>query len=152
MIYRNTQLSSQLQSPMQILHSWTARSQLPMYNAARKQGLGPEQLRVKSKNEQLPTHDLYIGQCVMYQNPLTKRWYPATITSLCQECRSYKIRTRDGIIYRKMQNHLKPYHPEHNKDKINNCDAWTLKSNLKQVNNKQTRPKHNVKPPVKLDL
>ena len=57
-----------------------------MSNVARKQhGLGPEQLRVKSKNEQLPTHDLYIGQSVMYQDPIAKRWYPATITSLCQE-------------------------------------------------------------------
>ena len=95
-----------------------------MSNAARKQhGLGPEQLRVKSKNEQLPTHDLHIGQSVMYQDLVTKRWYPATITSLCQEPKSYKIRTRDGIIYRKMQNHLKPYHPQHNKDKMSNWDA-----------------------------
>ena len=67
MIYRDTPLSNQLQSPMQILHSQTARSQLPISNAARKQhGLDPEQLRVKSKNEQLPTHDLHIGQSVMY--------------------------------------------------------------------------------------
>ena len=51
MIYRNTLLSSHLQSPMQILQLWTARLQLPMSNAPRKQfGLGPEQLRVKSKN------------------------------------------------------------------------------------------------------
>ena len=153
MIYRNTLLSSHLQSPMQILQSWIARSQIPMSNVARKQhGLGPEQLRVKSKNGQLPTYDLHIGQSVMYQDPVTKWWYPANITSLCQEPRSYKIRTRDGIIYRKMQNHLKPYHPQDNKDKVNNCNAQTLKSNLKQINNKQTRPKCNIKPPVKLSL
>ena len=72
-----------------------------MSNAARKQhGLGPEQLRLQSKNEQLPTHDLPVGQSVMYQDPVTKKWYPATITSLCQEPRSYKIRIRDCIIYR----------------------------------------------------
>ena len=48
MIYRNTPLSNQLQSPMQILQLQTARSQLPMSNAARKQhGLGPEQTGVK---------------------------------------------------------------------------------------------------------
>ena len=51
-----------------------------------------------------------------------------------------------------MQNHLKPYHPQQNKDKMNNWHAQTLKSNPKQINNKQTRPKHNIKPPVKLDL
>ena len=77
-----------------------------MFNTARKQfGLGPEQLRVKSKNEQLPSHDLHLGQSVMYQDPVTKQWYPATITSLCQEPRSYKVTTKDGVIYRKMQSH-----------------------------------------------
>ena len=81
-----------------------------MSNAARTQhGLGSEQLRVKSKNEQLPTCDFHIGQSVMYQNPVNRRWHPATITSLCQEPRSYKIRTEGGIIYRKTQNHLNPY-------------------------------------------
>ena len=153
MIYRNTPLSSQLQSPMQILHSQTARSQLPMSNVARNQhGLGSEQLRVKTKNEQLPTHDLHIGQSVMYHDPVTKRWYSATITSLCPETRSYRIRKKDGITYRKMQNHLKPYQLQHNKDKMNNCNTQTLKSDLKQITNKQTRPKHNIKPSVKLDL
>ena len=74
MIYRNTSLSSQLQLPTQIIQSQTARPQLPMSNVARKQlGLGSEQLRVKTKNEQLPTCDLHIGQSVMYQDPVTKR-------------------------------------------------------------------------------
>ena len=91
-----------------------------MSNAARKQhGLNSEQLRIKSKNEQLPTHDLHIDQSVMYQDPVTKRWYPATITSVCQELRGYRIRTKDGITYRKTQNHLKSYQPQHNKDKMN---------------------------------
>ena len=50
MIYRNTPLSSHLQSPMQILQSQTARSQLPMSDMAKKQfGLGREQLRVKKQ-------------------------------------------------------------------------------------------------------
>ena len=103
MIYRNTPLSSSFQLQ-------TTRSQLPMSNAARKQfGLGPEHLRVKSKNEQLPTHGLCLGQSVMNQDSMTKRWYPVTITNLCQEPRSYKVTTKDGIIYRNMQAHLKPY-------------------------------------------
>ena len=98
MIYRNTQLSSHLQSPMQILQSWTARSQLPMSNVARKQFGWGLQLRVKSKNGQLPSHDLHIGQSVMYQDYVTKRWYPAIITSLWQEPGSYKVTTKDGFI------------------------------------------------------
>ena len=52
MIYRNTPLSNKLQSPMQILQSQTAKTQLPMFNAARTQhGLGSDQLRMKSRNE-----------------------------------------------------------------------------------------------------
>ena len=45
-----------------------------MSNVARKQHrLGPEQVRVKSKHEWLPTHDLNFGQSVMYQDPVIKR-------------------------------------------------------------------------------
>ena len=48
MIYYNTPLSSNLQSPMQILQSISARSDLPMSNMARHQlGLNLEQLRSK---------------------------------------------------------------------------------------------------------
>ena len=95
MIYRNTPLSHKLQSPLQILQSQTARTQLPMSSAARiQQGLGSEQLRVSNKTEHLPTHDFHIGQSVMYLNPVNKRWYPATITSLCQEPWSYRSKQK----------------------------------------------------------
>ena len=113
MVYRNTPLSSNLQSPMQILASRSARSDLPMSNAARKQkGLDCEQLRAQHRNEQLPSHDLYLDQAIMYQDPSDKRWYPATITRLCQEPRSYIITTKEGVQYRKTQAHLKLYHPQ----------------------------------------
>ena len=63
MIYHNTPLARSLQSPMQILQSRSARSDLPMSNAAGKQlGLDPQQLRSKYKNEHLPSHDLHLGQ------------------------------------------------------------------------------------------
>ena len=102
MIYRNTPLSHKLKSPMQILQSRSNRTQLPMSNTARRQqGLGSEQLRVTNKNEHLPTHDYHIGQSVMYLNPINNRWYSARIRGLCQEPRSYKIETDDGIIYQK---------------------------------------------------
>ena len=65
MIYCNTPLTSNLQSPMQILQNRVARSQLPMSNSARRQlGLEAEQVRTKTKNENLPLHDLYLGQDV----------------------------------------------------------------------------------------
>ena len=102
MIYCNTPLSSNLQSPMQILQSRSASSDLPMSSVARHQlGLNPEQLRSKYKNEHLPSHDLYLGQPVMYQDSANKRWFPATITSICSEPRSYKITTKEGVTNRK---------------------------------------------------
>ena len=98
-----------MQSPMQILQNRTARSQLPMSNSARRQlGLETEKLRIKTKNENLPSHDLHLGQDVMMQDPTSKRWSPAVITRLCKEPRSYQVTTRDNVTYKKMQAHLKP--------------------------------------------
>ena len=113
MIYHNMPLTSNLQSPMQILQNRVARSQLPMSNSARRQlGLEAEKVRTKTKNENLPLHDLYIGQDVMIQDPTSKQWSPAVITKLCTEPRSYQVTTSDNVIYRKMQAHLKLYKPE----------------------------------------
>ena len=92
MAYCNTLLSNSLSSPMQILTSRSTKFGLPMSYAARKQkGLDCEDLRTHSKNDHLPLHDLHLNQTVMYQDPASKRWYPASITKLCQEPRSYII-------------------------------------------------------------
>ena len=86
MLYCNTPLSNTLWSPMQILSSRSARSDLPISNAARKQlGIDCEDLRTKYKNEHLPLHDLHIDQTIMYKYSTSKQWYPATITKLCNE-------------------------------------------------------------------
>ena len=64
MIYRNTQLSHKLQSPMQILQSRAARTRPLMSSVARiQQGLDSEQLRVNNKNVHLPAHDSYRSKC-----------------------------------------------------------------------------------------
>ena len=164
MIYCNTPLSSHLQSPMQILQSRSARSGLPMSNVARHQlGVNPEQLRSKYKNDHLPSHDLYLGQHVMYQDLTNKWWFPAIITSICSEPRIYKIKTKEGVTYRKTQSHLKPYDPQRKKSedehyKSQSSNMQTVKSYHKQYktadNPKQSylRPKRDIKPPVKLDL
>ena len=58
---------------MQILQSRNARSDLPMSNAARKQlGIQPEIVRNTDKHTALPTHDLHVGQQVMYQDSASK--------------------------------------------------------------------------------
>ena len=116
-MYRNTSLSSNLQSPMQMLQSRTVRSQLPMSNAVRQQiGLQAEKLRIKTKNEHLPLPDLCLGQNVMMQDPTSKRWSPVVITKLCNEPRSYQVITKEVLTYRKMQAHLKPYAPDDKQD------------------------------------
>ena len=157
MVYCDTPLSSSLQSPMQILASRSARSNLPMSNTARKQrGLDCKHLRTKSKNEQVPSHDLHLDQAVMYQDPNDKRWYPATITRLLQEPRSYLITTTQGVQYRKTQAHLKPYHLQ-NEDELCNQEkhkrtVLSAQNRLTATNLVQSRPKRDIKPPNRLDL
>ena len=83
MVYCNTPLSNTLWSPMQILARISTRSDYPISNAARKQlKIDCENLRTKYKNEHLPLHYLYIDQVVMYQDPTSKCWFPATIRTV----------------------------------------------------------------------
>ena len=147
---------------MQILQGRNARSDLPMSNVARKQlGIQPEVVRNSSKHAALPTHDLHVGQHVLFQDSRSKHWYPAVIESLCPEPRSYKITTRDGITYRKVQVHLKPFTPQNNNLQSNQCmpplmaqsnHMWPMKTGHKksQVNNQTqvqaSRPKGMLSP------
>ena len=109
-------LTGSFQSLMQILQSRSARSELPMSNAARKKlGLHSEEHRNINKHEHLPAHDLLVGQNVMFQDATSKWWYLVTIISLCSVPRSYNIITRDGVTNRKTQAHLKPYTPQDKK-------------------------------------
>ena len=111
MIYHNTPLASTSKSPKQMLQQRSARSQLPMSNAAgRWLGITAEQWPT-NKNQHLPSHDFHIGLEVMCQSPITRRWFPATIKALCPEPRSYQIETTEAITYRRTQNHLKPFKP-----------------------------------------
>ena len=71
MIYHNTPLTGNLQLSMQILQGRSARSDLPMSNTARIQlGILPKVFRNIDKQGKLPTHDLHVGQHVMYQDSM----------------------------------------------------------------------------------
>ena len=76
-------------------------------------GIQSEELRGRQKNQHLRTHDFSLNQTAMYQEPVSKNLYPAKITRLCDEQRSYIITTKQGVQYRKTQMHLKPYQPWH---------------------------------------
>ena len=122
MIYQNTPLTGSLQSLMQILQGRNGRSYLPMSNAARKQlGIQLEIIKNSDKHAALPTHDLNVGQHAMYQDSASKHWYQAVIDSLYSEPRDYKIITRDGIVYRKTQSHLKPFTPQNKMSQLPKC-------------------------------
>ena len=155
MIYCNMPLESTSKSPMQMLQQ-SARSQLLISNAARRQlGIAVEQLS-SNKNQHLPSHDFHIGQKVMCQNPITMRWFHTTIKALCPEPRSYQIETMEDITYRRTQNHLKPFRPhqktqggEHSKQKCSNTNRTPVNDNDKMI---QPRPNRQIKTPVKLNL
>ena len=121
-------LTGSVWSPMQILKGRNVRSNLPMSNAARKQlGIQPEVIGNNDKNAVLPTHDLHVGQHVVYQDSTSKCWYLGVIDSLCPEPWSYKITTRDGIVYRKTQSHLKPYTPQNKNLQPSQCVSLLMK-------------------------
>ena len=119
MVYRNIPISGTLQSLMQILQGRQAHTDLPLLHAAKvKMGINhaprpnAEILHAKDKSLSIPTHDIPIGQNVMYREPSDTRWYLATVIQQLPEKRSYLIKTNDNVIYRKMQVHLKPYIPK----------------------------------------
>ena len=153
MIYHNTPLASTSKSPMQMLQQRLARSQLLMSNVARRR-LGIVAEQQPKTNQHLPTHEFHIGQDVMCQSPITKRWFPVKIKALCPEPRSYQIETPEGITYRRTQNHLKPFQlcqktqtKEHHKEQ---CHKETLiQSDFTKI---LPHPKRQIKVPTKLNL
>ena len=151
-------LTSNLQSPMQILQNRVARSQLPMSNSARRQlGLEAEKVRTKTKNKSLPLQDLYLSQDIMMQDPTSKQWSQAVITRLCKEPRSYQVTTSDNVNYRKTQVHPKLYKPEiKNAQGAKSCHMWPLVKTCNKIKNNNTiailQHRRTIKAPVKLDL
>ena len=64
------------------------------------------------------------------QDPTTKRWSPVMITKLCKGPRSYQVTTKEGVNYRMMQVHLKPYTPA---DKQDQAAKQTICGHLKKL-------------------
>ena len=104
-------------------------------------------------------HDLHLQQAVMYQDPASKRWYPATITKLCQEPRSYIVTTKQDVQHRKTQAHLKSYKPQEDTSEhgllVQNTHRQTVTSakyKQNKANLAQSRARRDIKPPKRLDL
>ena len=103
----------------------------------------PAPVKVQDKNERAPTHDYKLNQDVMYLDPTSKKWFPATIVHLLDAKQSYLVRTTEGVEYRRTQQHLKPYKP-----KVC-CPPPTKQRDCAPA---KGRPKHDAKVPDKLDL
>ena len=153
MIYCNTPLASTSKSPMQMLQQRSARSQLPMSNVARRR-LGIVAEQQPSKNQHLPSHEFHIGQDVMCQSPITKRWFPVKIKALCPEPRSYQIETPEEITYRRTQNHLKSFKSSQRTQITEQDQQQCQKRTIIQKDSNKTplHLKRQIKVPVKLNL
>ena len=91
---------------MQILQGRQAHTDPPLSHAAKvKMGINhvprptAEILHVRDKSLSAPTHDIPIGQNVMYREPNDRRWYPTTVIQYLLEKRSYLIKTNDNVLY-----------------------------------------------------
>ena len=83
-----------------------------MSNVARKQlGLDPEQLRSKYRNEHLPSHDLHLGQDVIFQDSTSKQWFPATITSLVFRTKKLQDNYKRGCHIQENSSPFEVIHP-----------------------------------------
>ena len=138
---------------MQMLQQRSARSQLPMSNAARRR-LGIVAEQPPRINQHLLSHDFHIGQDVMCQSPITKKWFPVKIKELCPEPRSYQVETPEGTVYRKTQNHLKLFTPSQRTQINEQCSKPPLNRTLIKSDSTiiQQRPKRQIKVPIKLNL
>ena len=83
----------------------------------------------------------------MFQDATSKQWYPATITSLCAEPRSYNITTREGVTYRKTQAHLKPCKPQDEKleDEHSVSQQMTQSNDMLTVKQPECKKSYKVK-------
>ena len=101
----------------------------------------------------------------MYREPNDKRWYPATVIQQLPEMRSYLIRMKDNVDYRKTQVHLKPYIPEkkieppelYKKDNEQSLDNYQCVNHEQSLDNTQSikinhKPKFSIKLLNRLDL
>ena len=122
MIYHNSPHTGSMQSPMQILHGRNARSDLPMSNAAIKQlCIQPEIVRNTDKHPALPTHDLHIGQQVMYQDSTTSvgTQQLSKVYVLNQEVT--RLLQEMVLFTEKNQSHPKPLTPQNKMSQSSKC-------------------------------
>ena len=90
--------------------------------------------------------------CVRVPSP--KNGFLVKIKELCLEPRSYQVEMPEGIVYRRTQNHLKPFTPYQRTQTSEQYsklppNRTLIKSDYTKI---QQRPKRQIKAPIKLNL
>ena len=112
-LLHSTPLTGIMKSPMQILQGRNARSDLSMSNAARKQlGIQPEVVRNNDKHAVLPTHDLHVGQDVIYQDSMKQALVPSCNPKFVFWTKKLQDPYKRWYCLQKTQSHLKPFTPQ----------------------------------------
>jgi transposase InsO family protein len=115
---RATPVDSNLPSPAEMLMGRPIRTALPSYHHPKTLQKDQEiNNNLQKKKEKMRTdHDkgagpelppLHIGQKVRVQNLNNKLWEPAEVTQVCDEPKSYEVRTPNGSQLRRNRVHIR---------------------------------------------
>ena len=111
---RTTPIGPRLPSPAELIFGRKVRSNLPVKSIAeRDEDLQKDLRELRSKamesydSHSKPLADLKPGQSVRVQDPITKRWKPATIEAREPEPRSYLVKHENGAIHRRNRRHIR---------------------------------------------
>ena len=113
---RNTPISSDVDSPAQLLMNRRLRSTIPGHRSLYEASDASIHQRLEQRqHNQKRYHDrgakvlppLHVGDAVRVKTPKDHQWLPATVTGKTELPRSYVVETPDGGSYRRNRSHLK---------------------------------------------
>lgn len=132
--FRNTPKSDGIHSPAMLLMSRQLRSNIPCSQSilkprpvdsrGEKEKMSRKQLRMKTHHDKkakfLPRVNL--GENILFKENPNSKWVPATIVEEVVPCRSYTVKTPEGVCYRRNREHIlkksiSPVSSRNNKDK-----------------------------------
>ena len=110
-VYGTTPFGPNQPSPVDLIHWWKGRSDLPFANAGLKtSGIMSASVKSTHNQQKADKNQLKEGQYVMYKTPPEKTWKKAVVPKYLGH-RSYLIHAKDGAVYRHIRYHLKPFTP-----------------------------------------
>lgn len=116
--FRNTPKANDIRSPAMLLMSRQLRSNLPVSHSLLKPcPVNSREEKVKMYHKQSKMkhyHDrnarmlpkVGVGDKVMFKENPKANWVPATIVEEVIPCRSYKVKTPEGVVYQRNREHI----------------------------------------------